>query len=126
MTGCDRPLATLTRTAQVAAVMVGFKAPGVRQLRHAEQVDLVGHDQGTWLPGDRTCLVTERALATRTSTAVADRSGEYQRGSTAVPRSGRVDGRQAGLSEVERRAGISSRSQLYRVLPSDPDPVPPR
>ncbi len=26
--------------------MVGLEAPGVRQLRHAEQVDLVRHDQG--------------------------------------------------------------------------------
>jgi hypothetical protein len=31
--------------------MVGVKAPGVRQLRHAEQVDLVRHDQGGPAPG---------------------------------------------------------------------------
>lgn len=36
---------------RVAAVMVGVKAPGVRQLRHAEQVDLVRHDQGGPAPG---------------------------------------------------------------------------
>jgi DNA-binding CsgD family transcriptional regulator len=30
------------------------------------------------------------------------------------------------LSSVFTKLGISSRSQLYRVLPSDPDPVPPR
>src|SRR5262249_33967005 len=46
--------------AGVAAVMVGLKAAGVRQLRHAEQVDLMRHDQGgprpeptAWVAGER-------------------------------------------------------------------------
>jgi DNA-binding NarL/FixJ family response regulator len=30
------------------------------------------------------------------------------------------------LSSVFTKLGISSRSQLHRVLPRDPDPVPPR
>jgi len=41
--------------------MVGLKAPGVRQLRHAEQVDLVRHDQGgPPAPGRPHMPMTER------------------------------------------------------------------
>jgi len=37
--------------------LVGLKALGVRQVRHAEQVDLVHHDQGgPPPPSDRTCM----------------------------------------------------------------------
>src|SRR5215813_14390118 len=35
--------------------MVALRAPDVRRLSHAEQVDLVRHDQAGPLPGDRTC-----------------------------------------------------------------------
>jgi hypothetical protein len=37
---------TALYSARCRLVMVGLKAPVVRQLRHAEQVDLVRHDQG--------------------------------------------------------------------------------
>ena len=43
-------------TARRPAVLVGLKAPGVRQLRHAERVDLVRRDQGGRTPsGGRAC-----------------------------------------------------------------------
>jgi hypothetical protein len=40
--------------------MVGLKAPGIRQLRHVEQVDLVRHDQGGY--GLRATVAEKSAL----------------------------------------------------------------
>jgi hypothetical protein len=42
--------------------MVGLRGPGVRQLRHADRVDLVRDDSGPTLPGDRTCRCADVPL----------------------------------------------------------------